>query len=252
MAELQTLADELPDGIKGYYGALLAGKDSELKESEALYVFFGKTLSILANMPQELSQRIAAEDIDMLRDKIFDALIVTLLIAPVYESSQMEKFEWGGEVFYLPISDIDVVGDRMPYASGIAKEMCVASDVCIGANFRLAALTVAILCRPQGEEYNENAAKKRAKIFEGLPAAIYLEVFTQLFSAHSYLQGEYPYCYGMNENGARLKGKGKPSTWCDRMLYVADDKPSELPIVEKMLFYDFMQLLNGKIKRQRE
>lgn len=43
----------------------------------------------------------------------------------------------------------------------------------------------------------------------------------------------------------------KISSWYDRMLWLAEDRPSEVEYIEKMNVYKFMQLLNGKMSRFR-
>lgn len=281
MEQLAALAEELPEKVEEHYRALVAGEannagaaanptnpgdttiTSEATTTNAadspgdtvstlLLPAYRDMLGILLGVGGEVTDRLLHTDLEMLSRNLLDPILITVLISPVYEPTGLEMFEHRGEIHHLPKDGVDVMGGVMPLAGVSAREMCEASDVSMDANFRLGSLVTAILCRPEGEAYDEETAKHRNRIFKQLPAYVFMEVFSRMNKAHAYLAEEYPLCYGMNENGGAVRGNGKKTSWSDRLLFVADDKPSELPIVERMPFYDFMRLLNGKVKRQRE
>lgn len=95
------------------------------------------------------------------------------------EVEQMECFDFEGERYYLPISESDVNGDTTPLAKECALTWAQATDLMIAQKdgHKYMPLIIAILCRPLGEKYNEQTAKKRAEAFINLPANIMVEVF---------------------------------------------------------------------------
>ena len=63
---------------------------------------------------------------------------------------------------------------------------------------------------------------------------------------------EFPDCFkGGGASAQKGGGVVKISSWYDRMLWLAEDRPSEVEYIEKMNVYKFMQLLNGKMSRFR-
>ena len=80
--------------------------------------------------------------------------------------------------------------------------------------------------------------------------SIYLEVYTRLMEMHAYLRGEFPKLYGSDKGGD--KSSDDPYTWSDKLLFVADDKPSELPYAEGLNAYEFVRILDAKLKREKQ
>lgn len=203
-------------------------------------------LSLLGDIRHKDAERIALDDLRAFVDSCFQPFIQVLLHGE-YIPTGMTSFKFKNKVFLLPSSGVDVLDNPTPMDTVTAKEFCDASDIVATSNLALAPLLVAILCRPKKEAYDEAVIKKRAKAFSQLRADVYLELLVLLSGAHSYLANEYPGCYKPGDSTS-----GESTSWSDRVLLVADNKPSELPIVEEMKAYDFIRLLSGKIKQMKE
>lgn len=219
-------------------------------ESMAVGVeLFRELFVLLTGVPKEAIERVADEEVVEAGRLCFVEYIAFAVGRTSYTPSGMSSFRLDESRYHLPECGMDVVGEPMPFHQVTAREFCQATDLVAIDNLQLAPLVVAVLCRPKREKYSSERVKKRAESFGELPANIYMELRSMLSQTHSYMREEYPECYA---KGGSKKGKTEPSTWNDRLLYVADDKPSELPYVEEANAYEFMRLLNGKIKRERE
>ena len=106
-------------------------------------------------------------------------VIRPLYMLGLYEPKGIEKFEHNGVEYYLPRLTADGFGGLLPMADETAESWAESNDLHLAsANpYEYMPLIVAILCRPKGEEYNEQSARARAEVFKQLPAYIAFEVF---------------------------------------------------------------------------
>ena len=139
---------------------------------------------------------------------------------------------------------------RQPLSGVTAIEFCQLSDIICAENIALAPLAVAIVCRRKSERYDEELAQNRAALFGSLPASVYWELWAQTSGAHQYLKAAFPNCYGTG--GGDSSGKAEPAVWCDTLVAMSTDKPSELEHLQRMNAYDFVHLLSENIKRRTE
>lgn len=97
----------------------------------------------------------------------------------VYQPKEFEKFEFEGVEYRMPLSINDGFGGVMPMAEVTAEEWAESNDLRIASNnpIEYAHLIVAILCRPEGEKYNESVARERAEKFKQLPCSLAFDVF---------------------------------------------------------------------------
>ena len=96
-----------------------------------------------------------------------------------YQPKEFEKFEFEGVEYRMPLSINDGFGGVMPMAEVTAEEWAESNDLRIASNnpIEYAHLIVAILCRPEGEKYNERVARERAEKFKQLPCSLAFDVF---------------------------------------------------------------------------
>lgn len=123
-------------------------------------------------------------------------IIRPLYMLGLYQPQGIKSFEWGGVEYLLPRMTADGFGGMLPMADETAESWAESNDLHLAsANpYDNMPLIVAILCRPEGEPYNEQTARARAEEFKHLPAYIAFEVFfCKLIQSSTFLNltGEY-------------------------------------------------------------
>ena len=105
----------------------------------------------------------------------------------LYQPKQFEGFDFEGVHYRMPLSVADGLGGIMPMADTTAEEWAESNDLRIASAHpaEYMHLIVAILCRPEGEAYNERVARERAEKFKQLPFTIALDVFFCRFARMS-------------------------------------------------------------------
>jgi hypothetical protein len=106
-------------------------------------------------------------------------IIRPLYMLGVYEPIGIESFEWEGVEYKLPRMTADGFGGLLPMSDETAESWAESNDLYLASEnpYDCMALIVAILCRPEGEKYDEMKARERAEEFRQLPAYIAFEVF---------------------------------------------------------------------------
>ena len=106
-------------------------------------------------------------------------IIRPLYMLGLYEPKGIKSFEWEGVEYMLPRLTADGFGGLMPMADETAESWAESNDLHLACTnpYEYMPLIVAILCRPEGEPYNEQTARARAEEFKHLPAYIAFEVF---------------------------------------------------------------------------
>ena len=252
--KLQALVKELPDAVADHFRSLV-GPAEEVTPVQgddvgALLDFWRKALHALSGCPLPVLDKTADTDVHALGEHCLTLFVFSLLAAPLYHSEGIEAFNTNGERLVIPATGTDALGNAVPLERITAKEFCDASDITATGDLTLAPLLLAVLCRPDGEPYDEEGAKTRARKMGDVPMSIYLEVYTRLMEMHAYLRGEFPKLYGSDKGGD--KSSDDPYTWSDKLLFVADDKPSELPYAEGLNAYEFVRILDAKLKREKQ
>jgi hypothetical protein len=97
----------------------------------------------------------------------------------LYEPKGIKSFEWNGVEYHLPKMTADGFGGLLPMAEETAESWAESNDLHIASEnpYECMPLIVAILCRPEGEPYNELTARQRSEVFKQLPVSIAFEVF---------------------------------------------------------------------------
>ena len=109
----------------------------------------------------------------------------------LYEPKNFEGFDFEGVHYCMPLSTSDGFGGLMPMAELTAEEWAESNDLRIASSHPVeyAHFIVAILCRPEGEKYNEKVARARAEKFKSLPCSLAFDVFFCRFVRMSTMAG---------------------------------------------------------------
>lgn len=195
------------------------------------------------------AEALSDERIDALFKRWLWHIPVSLLHEPMYEPVGMEWFCWRGERLRLPRTGRDLAGVRMPLESASAEEFCAASDLLSTSGWRLAPVFAAMLCRPDGEAFSEQAVKRRAATFAELPVSVVFELMFLLLAAHFYMRREFPACYaGRGPLRADAAGGGEEDrvvlSWSQMPLLLCGCRPDRAREVGRTGCYDFMAALH--------
>lgn len=106
-------------------------------------------------------------------------VIRPLYMLGLYQPKGIESFKHNDVEYYLPRMTADGFGGLLPMADETAESWAESNDLHLASEnpYEYMPLIVAILCRPEGEYYNEQTARARAEEFKHLPAYIAFEVF---------------------------------------------------------------------------
>lgn len=106
-------------------------------------------------------------------------VIRPLYMIGLYEPKGIKSFEWEGVEYHLPKMTADGFGGLLPMAEETAESWAESNDLHLASEnpYECMPLIVAILCRPEGEPYNELTARQRSEVFKQLPVSIAFEVF---------------------------------------------------------------------------
>ena len=213
--------------------------------------FTSEVIGYFADIPVDLMLQIRNNDIMTLAMAVLPRVVVGVLGIVDYPVKGIASFRYRGRRYNLPKSGADIAGELTPLSGVTAIEFCLLSDIVCAGNMAMAPLAVAIVCRRKRERYSEEVAQKRAALFGSLPASVFWELWALASGAHQYLRSAFPNCYGKAGEGDSAD-KSEPAVWCDTLVGMAADKPSELDSLQRMNAYDFVHLLSESIKRKTE
>lgn len=243
--------NEQPPALLDYYRSFASDMAPEpYANIDELTRFTSEVVGYLADVPEELMLQTRREDIMMIAMAVLPRFVIGVLGIVDYSVRGITSFRCKGRRYYLPKSGTDISGELTPLSGVTAIEFCLLSDIVSAGNMAIAPLAVAVMCRLKGEQYSENIAQKRAILFGSLPASVFWELWAQTSGAHQYLKAAFPNCYGTGSGDS--SGKAEPAVWCDTLVAMSTDKPSELEHLQRMNAYDFVHLLSESIKRRTE
>lgn len=166
------------------YRAFMAGLDapeqkvwsSKLKEYSAVVC---GAIAEITGIPAEAFSRLSLRQQRVYCDVFELQVIRPLYMVGLYEPQGIKSFEWGGVEYHLPKMTADGFGGVLPMSEETAESWAESNDLHLASEnpYEYMPLIVAILCRPEGEAYNELTARARAEEFRQLPAYIAFEVF---------------------------------------------------------------------------
>ena len=173
----ENLSKEVKDRLAAKYEPSAERDIPDTDSQTMLQIFEQKLFALLCKIPENVVQQTDPKQINRIVDQYLIHFATGMIFEPDYEPRHIQSFEWEGERLFLPKSDTDLQNIEMPLAQVSAIELCEATDLYNADRILQAAMIIAILCRPEGEQYDENKAKLRAKTMGTLPMSIALEVF---------------------------------------------------------------------------
>lgn len=216
---------DLPKVVQRIYTLRMSEKseknDSELgnlfesitddMEIKILPTFYGKVIKHLSDIDDETLNKMNRLERSVLYQRYLEGIVMGLMSVPNFEPTGIKHFDFMGERYYLPES-VEGYGVDVPMGNTTAVEFIESADIELRAKgmakgrWDQAALMIAILCRPKGETYDENKARERAKIFEGLALDVTLEVFfcfTESLTTSEHIGLTY-----LKDQGSPVSGRG--------------------------------------------
>lgn len=200
--ELNKAIKNMPEDLKDIYHLnVQAPKDKEEKKAvkdklDKLYrlitplqhmklfpKFYGKVLGAMAGIPTQVLNRIMWSERMAVYQEYCQSYVMGLMFWPLdIKLGKRKSFTWNKEKLLLPQAK-EKMGHKWPMNSTTALEFCEASDMEIAANelaggkWENAKWMIGILCRPEGEAYDEDKALARGETMDELPMSIVWEVF---------------------------------------------------------------------------
>jgi len=179
----------MPDSLKAIYEA------TDKKEYNRIYkeltskelikthpAFFGYVLEILSDIPKELIDRTGYDDRTMFYHDFLEQIFVDVyyLKPNSYIYTEIKSFEHEGISYHLP-EELIIFGNNIPMHKEKAMTFAEEADIMsslegINGAGGIAQLC-AVMCREEGENYDEEKAIERAERFKNLPMTIVWEVF---------------------------------------------------------------------------
>ena len=180
-ARLELLSEQLSgaakDALAEVYEPSAMREIADPEVQAELETFGTKIFGLLCGVSDQTVRATEPGHIQELVGRHLLRFAVGMIFEPDYAPRQITSFAWNGETLRLPRTDIDLAGITMPMADASAVELCGATDLYNTGRGSQAAMIVAMLCRPEGEPYDERKAKERARTMADLPMSIALEVF---------------------------------------------------------------------------
>ena len=152
-----------------------------------------KVLSVLCEIPEEVLRKTNTFSITSAYNIYMMGFENGLHFLPTdYKPELIDGFTFEGIRYCFPKSR-KMFSDLIPMFDATAIEFTESADLMIGLSklqkdFRKAALLIAILCRPDGERYDEATALNRADRFLGLPMSVVWDVFFSLITQSAILK----------------------------------------------------------------
>lgn len=184
-AELFKIA--LPSGLKEHYN-YLTKKRKELpgstdEELNKIYPnYFGEVISVIADVPHEVVKKISKKDRYFIYNEFCEKFILGIWYEPFgWKSKGIEFIECEGEKLYFPKPkvklNIEIPMDVTVFEFAESVDLENFSNQFAGGRYEVAPNIAAILCRPTGEEYDEETSLERAKKLQDMDMDTVWEVF---------------------------------------------------------------------------
>lgn len=190
--ELQKAVLQLPQKLRLFYKDTLQNKPSDvefnnLDNLNILPKHYNSILTLFGIDTVALGLT-SAEQITQLYNKFALKMVLEILFMPNVDLPKKgDFFTHEGVDYYYPESRTLAIGNQSidePFTKGTAIEFSELSDLQRGAmqdnGLPYFANIVAILCRPKGEEYDEQTCLNRVEGFMRLPMSIVWRVFFYL------------------------------------------------------------------------
>lgn len=206
--QVHQVIDDMPSMLRELYDHSTK-KDPDQKLTDELYakitdedmiklfpLFYGEIMCTLSTIPRSVMEGMMYDWRTSGYKKYCEGLVMGIMFGDYSEIKNIKSFEWESDTYYLPTSghflggnvDLTKVSDQdistdvpMQNEQTIVfveiADLEIYSERLKGGKYEVAANIVSIMCRPEGEEYNEKKSLERAEKFKELPMSIVWEVF---------------------------------------------------------------------------
>lgn len=146
--------------------------------------FYAKVLEILSDIPHDIIKKTDVISVKSIYITYLQKFVEGVMFFPEFDYSPIKSFRFRDVEYFLPVSR-EVFGVDVPMVDVTALEFTESADMLSAVSSlqkdisKLATL-VAILCRPQGEAYDEQTTIQRTKEFQDLPMDVVWSVFFSL------------------------------------------------------------------------
>ncbi|HJB84699.1 MAG TPA: hypothetical protein IAA13_04230 [Candidatus Alistipes merdigallinarum] len=163
-------------------------------------------------------------------------------------SDEQCEIRCGDEMIYFPESGQTFDGATIPLCDVSAVQWCEAADLYLTDKWEYAPLIVAVLCKGEEAGYIERVVKRRAEWMKELYMSTIFSLFLTLNRAHRKMKDLYPECY-TKKSAAFYSFQNSPVfSWNELLLWAGHFRADEIEQLRSMNCYDFMALVNGRIK----
>ena len=168
--------DEYRNFMSGTNAPSKKAWSSQLKEYSTLVC---GAMAEITSIPHEAFMALTLRQQRVFCDVFELQVIRPLYLVGLYEPRNIREFEFEGVKYLLPKFSSDGFGGMLPMAEETTEAFAESNDLYMALENPYQALPfiVAILCRPEGEPYDELKARERAEVFKGLPCSVAFEVF---------------------------------------------------------------------------
>lgn len=212
---------------------VIRGKDSE-KDPEVISLFqiIAEIVCRLSDIPYSTLEKVVFIDLYATYAHLIP-IVETALGNIQYQFQGIESFKIGDEKVLTPAFDDDINGEPIFCAFMTAEEFCECSDL-NQAGFRYANNIITIMCRPEGEAYDEKTCKDRAKGYNPTMNIVF-ECLMHLSGVHERAKSMFPNLY---------KGSGSSEFgWSGNILWLGEPDTTG-----KLNVYEFLRRLSFKLK----
>lgn len=161
---------------------------------KAIPKYYRDVVGVLSDIPGEILDKTDINSITHVYMTYFRRFVEGVNFTPDdFTPELIKSFDFEGETYYLPKSK-KVFGEDVPMSDAMALEFTESADLMVHLarmsrerDFSRCANLVSILCRPDGEQYNEDTSLQRAERFKRLTMDVVWNVFFSLIVSSAIL-----------------------------------------------------------------
>lgn len=135
--------------------------------------YYSRCIEALSDIPGEVLNKTSVTSITALYTTYVQPIVEGVHFFPAgYQHREIASFEVDGVTYQLP-TDRKIFGQSVPMVDVTALEFAESADLMIHTaritqerDFARVANMISILCRPEGEPYDEEVCLKRAEVFK--------------------------------------------------------------------------------------
>ena len=137
--------------------------------------YFNKLFQSFTGIEPSIIDRIKA-------DNIYTTYMYIMNFLKEPDYNKIDSFTFKKKKYYLPKSKVDYFGNEVEMGEASFGEVVEAMQVqemdksFQENNFKVLPYQIAMLCRPKGEDYNDQKVKERAEVFKELPMDVVWQV----------------------------------------------------------------------------